>query len=312
MLKLLARIKRGFTLIELLVVIAIIAILIGLLLPAVQKVREAAARMQCSNNFKQMGTAIHNYASANQDKLIPQLQVAGSNIPRLHVFHFAMLPYIEQDNVYRQANGYFACWDNQAVRAAVIKTFLCPSDSTHSNGYRPGSSNDWAITSYWSNFYVFGNSRKYDPVNGPNSGGYWDTYSKFSIGNIPDGTSQTVAMLERYSYTPAYSWGMLWCHPTDSTHWGPNNQWTSSYSAADQAGPSGVRGYNINSPGNYMPQFGVRSSSAHPYYPSSPHTSSIQVLMMDGSVRGVSSGVGTTTWNYVIVPDEGGIVQGNW
>src|SRR6188472_2432046 len=107
------RTREGFTLIELLVVIAIIAILIGLLLPAVQKVREAAARMTCSNNLKQMGTAIHNYASANQDKLPPQALYTQALSPaRWQVFHFNLLPYIEQNNVYNQASGYNACWDN--------------------------------------------------------------------------------------------------------------------------------------------------------------------------------------------------------
>src|SRR3954462_4453376 len=95
--------RRGFTLIELLVVIAIIAILIGLLLPAVQKVREAAARMTCSNNLKQMGTAVHNYASANQDRLIPGMTDGTSGNPAYACapFHFSMLPYIEQDNMFR-------------------------------------------------------------------------------------------------------------------------------------------------------------------------------------------------------------------
>jgi len=298
--------RPAFTLIELLVVIAIIAILIGLLLPAVQKVREAAARMSCSNNLKQMGTAIHNYASANSDKLPPQLYYTAGNTPRYQTFHWQLLPYIEQDNVARLANGYNACWDNAAVRNAVIKTYLCPSDSTHSNGFRQGST-DWAITSYWNNFYVFGNSRPYDS----STGGY-PTFSRFSIGNIPDGSSNTVGMLERYSYNAPYNWGMLWCHPADAWQWGPNNQWTSSYSAADNAGPSGVRGYNINAPASYMPQFGVRPAQAHPYYPSSAHSNSILVLMMDGSVRNVSNGLSGTNWNYAIVPDDGQVLPGNW
>jgi prepilin-type N-terminal cleavage/methylation domain-containing protein len=302
------RTRKGFTLIELLVVIAIIAILIGLLLPAVQKVREAAARSTCTNNLKQMGVAIHNYASANQDKLPPNLDNSATN-PRIRVFHFHLLPYIEQDNVYRQGVGGFACWDPPAVRNAVIKTYLCPSDSTHANGYRPTGVNDWAITSYWSNAYVFGNSRIYD---NNAASGYWNTYSKFTIGNLPDGTANTIGMLERFSFTPAYGWGMLWAHPSDSTHWGPNNQWTSTYSAADNAGPQGVRGYNVNAPASYLPQIGVRAAQAHPYYPSSGHSTTIQVCMLDGSVRGVSGGISGTTWNYVIVPDEGGVVGSNW
>jgi len=127
--------RRGFTLIELLVVIAIIAILIGLLLPAVQKVREAASRMQCSNNLKQFGIATHSYHDSTgsfpfEDGICSSQTVCQPSI------YVQILSYVEQDNLYKQMNaqggGVLTNWINNQLIAnnTSVKTFLCPARRT--------------------------------------------------------------------------------------------------------------------------------------------------------------------------------------
>ena len=143
--------RGGFTLIELLVVIAIIAILIGLLLPAVQKVREAAARTQCLNNMKQMGLGVHNFESTF--KRMPPLyggsngDVANSSkFPRIwgstHVF---LLPYLEQDNLYKMMafGGPPPQYDPTfgKVQETAVATYVCPQDPSVTDGIVNGGTN---------------------------------------------------------------------------------------------------------------------------------------------------------------------------
>jgi prepilin-type N-terminal cleavage/methylation domain-containing protein/prepilin-type processing-associated H-X9-DG protein len=141
--------RRGFTLIELLVVIAIIAILIGLLLPAVQKVREAAARTTCQNNIKQLGLAAHNFHSANNKfpdgAWASGIAYGNSDLVRL-------LPYIEQDNIaknYDYSQPWWGSANNVTVASNRIKTMMCPSDPN--NGGQPGSGNPMGLSNYHGN-----------------------------------------------------------------------------------------------------------------------------------------------------------------
>src|SRR5581483_6610238 len=193
--------RHGFTLIELLVVIAIIAILIGLLLPAVQKVREAAARSTSSNNLKQIALAVHNYNDAYQGKLPPLTDQGpnapntnGTNGPGYNSIFFNILPYIEQDNIYRTfqkatPSSYYGAGTGAAQN--IIKVLISPADSTASSGtvqtasVAPGTgfgsfSGSFATTSYAANAMVFGS----------NSGGLPRTFI--------DGTSNTIMFGERY------------------------------------------------------------------------------------------------------------------
>jgi prepilin-type N-terminal cleavage/methylation domain-containing protein/prepilin-type processing-associated H-X9-DG protein len=203
------RTRNGFTLIELLVVIAIIAILIGLLLPAVQKIREAAARLQCSNNLKQLGLAAHNYHSA-YEKFPPgvyQLPFAAAPKFRGVTLFVYLLPYLEQDNL---ARG----WDmidplnntvgaDQSKTATVLKTLLCPSDAIPQNPVNSGSGGRWyGITSYGGN----GGARSYDPQFATNNGIFFvigpgsqtaPAGSPVRIGDVTDGLSNTILFGER-------------------------------------------------------------------------------------------------------------------
>jgi len=188
--------RRAFTLIELLVVIAIIAILIGLLLPAVQKVRAAAARIKCTNNLKQHGLALHAYHDANG--ALPQGQSPWNQSPPYEgawTWMAYILPYVEQDNAWRTAKAFAQTqsysWYNP-IASKIMQVFVCPADgrggqvaSGPSVGLPAGY--DIALTCYLGNSGTTSTSRD----------GVLYVGSKIRLTDITDGTSNTIMVGER-------------------------------------------------------------------------------------------------------------------
>jgi len=264
----LSRKKRGFTLIELLVVIAIIAILIGLLLPAVQKVREAAARMSCQNNLKQIGLACHNHNDA-----IGSLPTSGQNgytgartmsggtpatgNTQNWGWLYQILPYLEQGNVWSNTS-------DSVVQAATIKTYFCPAR-------RPpvAVSNSLGFVAAY-NDYVCNGGTNADPVNGAivRQGG-----GSVTMGNVPDGTSNTILAGEKYLRRTSYAGNQT--GNDNQGYWRGTDSDTCALVVS-----SGLPGLPAQD-GTAELHNGAGSTWG------GPHTSGFQVVFMDGSVRGV-------------------------
>jgi prepilin-type N-terminal cleavage/methylation domain-containing protein len=268
--------SRGFTLIELLVVIAIIAILIGLLLPAVQKVRDAAARAQSQNNLKQMGLAVNNMAGTYNTALPPSYGQFPPGSATVTSLFGHILPFIEQQNVYTASVLNVA---GTTTIATTIKTYVAPADPTNST-----SGGTAGLCSYTSNQLVFG----------PTSGALSAT--SVGSGSLPatfvDGTSNTIIITESFASpgstaTPRY--------------------WAGTSTAYLETSPA-------TSPPAVPYTIGVKPTSITILtgQPNGLSTAALMVGMGDGSVRAMTNGTSQFTFNAASTPQGGEVLGSDW
>jgi prepilin-type N-terminal cleavage/methylation domain-containing protein/prepilin-type processing-associated H-X9-DG protein len=297
--------SSAFTLIELLVVIAIIAILIGLLLPAVQKVREAAARMSCQNNMKQMGLAFHNYASANDSKLPP----TRVNVPstKFRAWTPIVLSYVEQDNIQKLWDKNVR-WDtgvNLVNSQNKIKVFLCPSaPESRQAPVQPalGPSDYVIFHRIRPRFYAANNLTPIPPAD---LNGALHIDRETAILAISDGTSNTIMITEDAGQPSSFILGRDtgatlpegrgWADPDgvsgslDGTH--PTTGTINGGSITAAAGATCVMNCN---------------NFSEPY---AFHSGGINVCMADGSVRFIRQSISAATYAALSTRDYGDLAS---
>jgi prepilin-type N-terminal cleavage/methylation domain-containing protein len=346
--------QRAFTLIELLVVIAIIAILIALLLPAVQKVREAAARSQSSNNLRQIGLATHNINDNFME--VPMVSGPWKAIPTTGPSNvsiwFALLPYIEQDNIFKavttQANYNLNTVNPPAPIRSLIKTYISPADFTGN-----GSEGE---CSYAANWQVFQQPTKasttapqayaaiprsftdgqtnvimfaeiYQRCN-TNSTRLWRNTAWIGNSSVVSGTPHLIGIT-------ASATARANNEPNNANHWrnvatfnripptttAPNPAVGAVPTSTDNTGsrdPGFQTAPRNNLPPNPAnPTWPVTAANAtaggcNPLLAQTPHAGGMLVCLGDASVRSIQSSISLTTWRRAIVPADGNVLGPDW
>jgi prepilin-type N-terminal cleavage/methylation domain-containing protein/prepilin-type processing-associated H-X9-DG protein len=317
------RSRRGFTLIELLVVIAIIAVLIGLLLPAVQKVREAANRMSCQNNLKQIGLGLHNYHDTHgrlPSGTVWVLGTGGNTSGNEATWITWLLPYIEQDNLYRTANFNLGFGQGQATHpntrltSTVLKPLLCPSDGEAPIS-RWGASIAWARGNYTANNGIGPMTETTTPNRPANQLGVFMLNSKNKLGDITDGTTNTIFVSELIKAPgtvsgPVNNGGNDW---RGVMHYPEGPLYHHNYTP-NSAVPDEVRaGMCVSVPG--APCIGTTTSwnpKRITITARSRHAGGVNALMGDGSVRFVSSNISLVTWKALSSPNGGEVLANDY
>jgi len=316
-------IKSAFTLIELLVVIAIIAILIGLLLPAVQKVREAAARTQCTNNFKQLGLAIHNFESTMGG--LPwhqgQLSVVTGGVNYRQSGVLLLLPYLEQAALFAKieaVDGDKDTWNGFVNGTVKVPGLLCPSDPVPSP-----PSNIWQHTNY---MFCLGDS--IDQIRFAKERGMFiasetaalsGVRTGLKLKDITDGTSNTLAMAERRRASSASARDMTMTYAPQGNWFTTPNQCRATFDFASRSFPaaipqgelrtwsgerwhdggSGFSGISTNAAPNSSPAccYAAWDAGSGMFPPSSAHTGGIVAVFGDASVRFITNNIDSGNQN---------------